>query len=121
MAEPTMGEGTDVPTEAAETASGTPEPAATGTPTGVETPAPTSAATGTSEPMGTSTPVATEAATPEPTPATTATDLATATVRTVAETGGGGALEPTGLPPGLLFFLGGALVLVAAVALTYGR
>ncbi len=136
-AEPSTGTATPVPTEAAETTTGTAAPAATGTP--VPTPEPTPAATGTPAPMGTPTPagtpspVATEAATPvpteeatpmattEPTPAATATELATETVRTVTEAGGGGALEPAGLPPGLLFFLGGALVLVAAVALTYGR
>jgi len=57
----------------------------------------------------------------EPTPAATATEVATETVRTVAEAGGGGALAPASVPPGLVFFLGGVLVLVAAVALTYGR
>ena len=136
-AEPSAGTTTPLPTEAAETTTGTAAPAATGTP--VPTAEPTPAATGTPAPMGTPTPagtpspVATEAATPvpteavtpvvtaEPTPSATATDLATETVRTVAEAGGGGALEPVALPPGLLFFLGGALVLVAAVALTYGR
>jgi DNA-binding transcriptional ArsR family regulator len=113
-------------TEVAETATGTAEPAATGTP------APTPAATGTPDPAATPSPAATEAPTPvpteaatatpapEPTPTATATEFATEPVRTVAEAGGG-AIEPATLPPGLLFFLGGALVLVAAVALTYGR
>jgi DNA-binding transcriptional ArsR family regulator len=103
----------DGPEIAQTTPSSTPAPEATGVPT--------EAATGTSAPTGTPAPVATEAATTtptaEPTPATAA-DLATETVRTAAETGGG--VDPTGLPPGVLFFLGGALVLVAAVALTYG-
>jgi DNA-binding transcriptional ArsR family regulator len=100
---------TAAPTEVAETTAGTAEPAATGTPMATEaaTPVPTEAATAT--------------ASAEPTPAATATDLATETARTVAGPGGGDALAPAGLPPGLLFFLGGALVLVAAVALTYGR
>ncbi|MEF8843233.1 MAG: helix-turn-helix domain-containing protein [Haloarculaceae archaeon] len=113
-------------TEVAETTTATAEPAATGTP------APTPAATGTPDPAGTPSPAATgaptpaptEAATatpaPEPTPTATATELATETVRTAAE-GGGTAFEPAALPPGLLFFLGGAVVLVAAVTLTYGR
>ena len=137
-AEPGAGTATPPPTESAETATGTgtPAPAATGTP--VPTAEPTPAATGTPAPMGTPTPagtpspVATEAATPvpteaatpmataEPTLSPTATELATETAWTVTEAGGG-ALEPAALPPGLLFFLGGALVLVAAVALTYGR
>jgi len=117
MAEPTEATGTGAPTEAAETATGTTAP--TGTPV----------ATGTPEPMGTPSPATTEAttpmpteaatATPEPTPTVTPTDLATGTARTVAD--GGGAFDPAALPPGALFFLGGALVLVAAVALTYGR
>jgi DNA-binding transcriptional ArsR family regulator len=99
-----MAEPTGAPTEAAETAVGTAEPAATGTPA----------------PAGTPSPVATEAATPVPTAEPTATELATETVRTAATTGGD-ALAPAALPPGLLFFLGGVVVLVAAVALTYGR
>ena len=113
-------EPTPVPTEeAAETttetavATGTPEP----TPAATGTPAPT--------PEATPSPAPTEAApatpSPELTPAATATDIATDTVRIATEAGGSGALEPAVLPPGLLFFLGGALVLVAAVALTYGR
>jgi DNA-binding transcriptional ArsR family regulator len=131
-AEPTAETVTPAPTEAVETTTGTAAPAATGTPAptpaATETPAPA----GTPTPVGTPSPVATEAATPvpteeatpmataEPTPSLTATEVATEAVRTVTEAGGG-TFEPAGLPPGLLFFLGGALVLVAAVALTYGR
>lgn len=65
---------------------------------------------------------ATETATATPTD--TATEIATETaanatatpelVRSAAETAGG-------LPPGLLFFLGGALVLTVGIAVTYGR
>jgi DNA-binding transcriptional ArsR family regulator len=131
-AEPTAETVTPAPTEAVETTTGTAAPAATGTPAptpaATETPAPA----GTPTPVGTPSPVATEAATPvpteeatpmataEPTPSLTATEVATEAVRTVTEAGGG-TFEPAGLPPGLLFVLGGALVLVAAVALTYGR
>jgi hypothetical protein len=72
---------------------------------------------------GTSTPVPTAAATPvetaESTSTATATEFAPETARVVADTAG--AVEPIALPPGLLFFLGGAVVLVAAVALTYDR
>ena len=111
--------------EAVETTKGTAEPVATGTPAATGTPEPM--ATGATTPMPTeeATPMPTEAATgtpsPEPTPVGTGLDLATETARTVTEAGGGGALDPASLPPGLVFFLGGALVLVAAVALTYGR
>ena len=125
---------------ASEGGTGTPEPTATPSPEppGISRSTPSSTpaaeatststeaagATATPAPTGTPQPVATEAATTtptaEPTPATSVADVATETARTLAEAGGGGGFEPAGLPPGLLFFLGGALVLVAAVALTYG-
>ena len=102
VAEATLTPAPDGPSIAEVTSSPTPAAEATG--------APTEAA-------------ATEAAattpTVDPTPAATTADVATETARLLAESGGGG-VEPPGLPPGLVFFLGGALVLIAAVALTYG-
>lgn len=79
----------------------------TATETATPTPTPTDGGIGIAE--ATDTPVPTE------TPAPTAEMTRTAT-ETVAE-GGGEAL--TALPPGALFFLGGFIVLVAAVALSY--
>jgi len=110
-----MAEPTGAPTEVAETTAGTPAPTGTPAPAGTPSPVATEEATPMPTGAGTATPA------PEPTPAATGTEVATETVRTVAEAGGGDALAPAGLPPGLVFFLGGALVLVAAVALTYGR
>lgn len=89
--------------------------AATGTPSPTEAPEDTvaEAAGGTAEPAGTTTP--TEA--PSPTEAATALPTQEA----------GGGLDPAGLellghlPPGALFFLGGVLVLVAGLAITYRR
>lgn len=110
-----MAEPTGAPTEVAETTAGTPAPTGTPAPAGTPSPVATEEATPMPTGAGTATPA------PEPTPAATATEVATETVRTVTEAGGGGALAPPSIPPGLVFFLGGVLVLVAAVALTYGR
>jgi DNA-binding transcriptional ArsR family regulator len=113
----------------------TPEPTATETATDgigiMSTPTPTPAASTTPEPAGTPSPVATEAATAspsevardtataEPTPMATAADTVT---ETVAAAGGGfDPFVPLSLPPGLLFFLGGVVVLAVGVALTTPR
>jgi DNA-binding transcriptional ArsR family regulator len=109
---------------AAANASGTTEPAATptprptGTPTAADdggvgiaevTPTPTSRA----EPAATPTP----APEPEPTSTGTAADLTGTAVETTAGTGGGSdpiatAVAGSGLPPGVLFFLGGLFALL---------
>jgi DNA-binding transcriptional ArsR family regulator len=102
------GDGGMTPTATAEPAS-TAEPAtSTPAPTPQQTPAPE--------------PTATEAAADgaggaTPTP-TAVNETATETARTAAEVAAGS--EPAlGLPPGVVFFLGGAVVLGVAVALTY--
>lgn len=115
----------------------TPTPEATGTPRPEATPTPQPEATGTPQPTGTPAPEPTAAPTPEPTPeptpAPTPEPTATPTpepFETATETAsqmGEEALRTAtdvapeaagGLPPGLLFFAGGAFVLgVVAVAL----
>jgi DNA-binding transcriptional ArsR family regulator len=105
------------------TAEGTPT-AATGTETEAATATQTTTATETPAATGTPDPIGTPTATAEPTGTPLATDTATPTemARTAAETatpiasGGGDAVGT--LPPGALFFLGGFVVLVAAVALS---
>ena len=93
--------------------------ATTGTPTAADTTAEAAtSATATPAPTPTGDPVATTtpAATPTPTP-TNATATATETARTAVDAGAADAAF--GLPPGVLFFLGGAMVLGVAVAMTY--
>jgi DNA-binding transcriptional ArsR family regulator len=124
--------GTDTATETARTTGGdggdgggagggTAEPSATSTPAGTpsETAEPT-LETVTEAPEATTTaadgaagPTAT--ATPTPTPVN---ETVTETARTATEAAAGGEAA-LGLPPGLVFFLGGAVVLGVAVALTY--
>ena len=109
---------------AAANASGTTEPAATPTPrpTGTPTAADdggvgiaevTPTSTSTAEPAATPTP----APEPEPTSTGTAADLTGTAVETTAGTGGGSdpiatAVAGSGLPPGVLFFLGGLFALL---------
>jgi DNA-binding transcriptional ArsR family regulator len=110
------------------------EDAATPTPAPEATPTPAPEATPTPQPTGTPAPEATAAPTPEPTPAptpqpeptTTPTpeplEMATETARRTAEEAVRTATDVApeaagGLPPGLIFFAGGAFVLgVVAVA-----
>jgi len=81
---------------------------ATRTATETATATPTDGGIGVAEVTETQTPMATQ--TPEPTAEMT---------RTATETVAGGGDALTALPPGALFFLGGFVVLVAAVALSY--
>ncbi|WP_276260244.1 ArsR/SmtB family transcription factor [Haloglomus litoreum] len=126
--------GTDTATETAATTGGdgggvggagggTAEPTTTSTPAGTPsetaepvletvTEPPETAATATQT-------VADGAAGPTATPTPTAVnETVTETARTAAEAAAGGDAA-LGLPPGLIFFLGGAVVLGVAVALTY--
>ena len=104
------GDGGMSATATAEPATTTAEPAtSTPAPTPQQTPAPETTATETVADAGAG------GATPTPTPVN---DTATETARTAAEVAAGS--EPAlGLPPGVVFFLGGAVVLGVAVALTY--
>jgi DNA-binding transcriptional ArsR family regulator len=101
-------------------AENTPSPTAEGTPTAAtstETEAATTTrtATGTPEPAGTPTPAAEPTGTPVATDTATPVELA----ETATETATPVATDAVGtLPPGALFFLGGFVVLVAAVALS---
>ena len=109
---------------AAAHASGTTEPAATPTPRPTGTPtAADDGGVGIAEVTPTSTPTAEPAATPtpapepEPTSTGTAADLTGTAVETTAGTGGGSdpiatAVAGSGLPPGVLFFLGGLFALL---------
>ena len=109
---------------AAANASGTTEPAATPTPRPTGTPtAADDGGVGIAEVTPTSTPTAEPAATPtpapepEPTSTGTAADLTGTAVETTAGTGGGSdpiatAVAGSGLPPGVLFFLGGLFALL---------
>ena len=111
--------------DGAANATGTADPAATPT----STPQPTAADDGgvgiaevTATPAPTAEPAATPTPAPEPEP--TAADLAGTAVETTASTGGGSdpiatAVAGSGLPPGVLFFLGGlfALLFLTAVRL----
>ncbi|MFB6232642.1 MAG: helix-turn-helix domain-containing protein [Haloarculaceae archaeon] len=112
-------------------ATSTPEP----TTTGSATPQATGAPTGTPEPMAT--PTATARPTPEATPAPTPEPMATGTpterslvtetpevfekvtATPTAEAAGGAVGAAAGLPPGLLFFAGGAFVLCLVTAAWY--
>jgi DNA-binding transcriptional ArsR family regulator len=123
--------GSDGAAGAAANASGTTEPAATPTPRPTGTP--TAADDGgvgiaevTPTPRSTAEPAATPTPAPEPDPTSTETaaDLAGTAVETTAGTGGGSdpiatAVAGSGLPPGVLFFLGGlfALLFLTAVRL----
>ena len=129
---PTATEATDLTaSNASTTATPTPAPEPTTT---TEAVTPTSTSGGdigimsTPTPSGTPTAVATETATAAPTadPTPAATELArTATeaaTRTAAASGGGfDPFVPLSLPPGLLFFLGGFVVLAVGLALTTTR
>ena len=138
---PTPTEATDLTvSNASGTATSTPTTADQSTTTGA-TPTATSdggvsimGGTATPTPSGTptavadvQTAVATETATAAPTaePTPTATELArTATeaaTRTAASGGAADPFAPLSLPPGVLFLLGGILVLGAGIALTTGR
>ena len=138
---PTPTEATDLTvSNASGTATSTPTTADQSTTTGA-TPTATSdggvsimGGTATPTPSGTptavadvQTAVATETATAAPTaePTPTATELArTATeaaTRTAASGGAADPFAPLSLPPGVLFLLGGVLVLGAGIALTTGR
>ena len=89
----------------------------------VATSTPTEAATETS--AGTSTPAATTTPTPQATATETAAPTSTPaaeTMDTVTESAASGGIDLVGtLPPGVLFFLGGLVVLVAVAALSYGK
>jgi DNA-binding transcriptional ArsR family regulator len=99
----TSGDDAGVFDTGASTTTGTPQSTATGPPT--DTPAPEATEAGADGAAG---------ATPTPTPDA---DTATEAARMTAEAAGS---EPAlGLPPGLVFFLGGAVVLGVALALTY--
>lgn len=97
----------------AETGTDTPTPEAEPTPVPESTPAP--------EPEPTTTPTDTPVAEPtvNPTETPMPTDMPTETPVADALDPGIDALLGTGLPPGLAFFLGGSLILVAVVALHY--
>jgi hypothetical protein len=112
-----------------------PEPTATETATDgigiMSTPTPTPAASATPEPAGTPSPVATEAATASPTevardtataePTAVPTEAARTVTEAAAAGGGFDPFVPLSLPPGLLFFLGGLVVLAVGLALTTPR
>jgi DNA-binding transcriptional ArsR family regulator len=105
-------------------ATATADPSVTATPAGTPQPTaePTAMDTATQAPEATST--ATQAAadgaatgaTPTPTPVN---ETVTETVRMTTEAAAGAGDPAMGLPPGVAFFLGGAIVLGVAVALTY--
>ena len=108
--------GTPTPEETP-TPDGTPTPEATPTPDGTPTPEATGTPTETGTPMATSTPEATGTPTPADTPMPTwtptpmdtpAPEMAPEAVEQVAA-----------LPPGVLFFAGGATILLGAFALWY--
>ena len=142
------GGGGPTPTEATDLTGSNASGTATSTPTAADQSTTTSATptvtsdggvsimggTATPTPSGTptavadiQTAVATETATAAPTaePTPTATELArTATeaaTRTAASGGAADPFAPLSLPPGVLFLLGGVLVLGAGIALTTGR
>jgi DNA-binding transcriptional ArsR family regulator len=106
-ATPDVATGTEAPS-ATEAATGTPTPAATGLPTETETPAatrlPTETVTPAPEPL-------TETATPRP------TAMPTEAVETAAAATQPGLFDGIAASPGLVFFLGGATVLVGGFAL----
>jgi DNA-binding transcriptional ArsR family regulator len=103
-------------------ATSTPTEAATETPTRTATE--TVAPTATETPAGTPTPAATTTPTPQATSTETAAPTSTPaaeTMDTVTESAASGGTDLVGvLPPGVLFFLGGLVVLVVA-ALSYGK
>lgn len=125
-AEPTVedsADGGDV--NIAETGTDTPTPEAEPTPVPESTPGPehtpTSESTPVPEPEPTTTPTDTPFAEPtvNPTETPMPTDIPAETPVADALDPGLDALLATGLPPGLAFFLGGSLILVAVVALQY--
>jgi len=110
MTETAAGDGAGGGVDATANATATATPAEAPTPTPADTATPAAASTPTSTPEPTMTETVTEVAR-ETAANVTATPEVT---RSAAEAAGG-------LPAGLLFFLGGALVLTFGVALTYGR
>jgi DNA-binding transcriptional ArsR family regulator len=104
-------------------ATSTPTEAATETPT--QTATETAAPTATETPAGTPTPAATTTPTPQATATETAAPTSTPaaeTMDTVTESAASGGIDLVGtLPPGVLFFLGGLVVLVVVAALSYGK
>jgi DNA-binding transcriptional ArsR family regulator len=104
-------------------ATSTPTEAATETPT--QTAIETAAPTATETPAGTPTPAATTTPTPQATATETAAPTSTPaaeTMDTVTESAASGGIDLVGtLPPGVLFFLGGLVVLVVVAALSYGK
>ncbi|PSQ19437.1 ArsR family transcriptional regulator [Halobacteriales archaeon QS_9_67_17] len=103
---------TSTPTEAA---------TETATETAAQTATETAAQTATETPAGTPTPAATTTPTPQATATETATPAAE-TLDTVTESVASWGIDLVGtLPPGVLFFLGGLVVLVAVAALSYGK
>jgi DNA-binding transcriptional ArsR family regulator len=104
-------------------ATSTPTEAATETPT--QTATETAAPTATETPAGTTTPAATTTPTPQATATETAAPTSTPaaeTMDTVTESAASGGIDLVGtLPPGVLFFLGGLVVLVVVAALSYGK
>jgi len=101
----------------------TPTEAATETPT--QTATETAAPTATEPSAGTPTPAATTTTTPQATATETAAPTSTPaaeTLDTVTESAASGGIDLVGtLPPGVLFFLGGLVVLVVVAALSYGK
>jgi DNA-binding transcriptional ArsR family regulator len=104
-------------------ATSTPTEAATETPT--QTATETAAPTATEPSAGTPTPAATTTPTPQATATETAAPTSTPaaeTMDTVTESAASGGIDLVGtLPPGVLFFLGGLVVLVVVAALSYGK
>ena len=104
-------------------ATSTPTEAATETPT--QTATETAAPTATEPSAGTPTPAATTTPTPQATATETAAPTSTPaaeTLDTVTESAASGGIDLVGtLPPGVLFFLGGLVVLVVVAALSYGK
>ena len=101
-------EGTPTPApEETPTPDGTPTPEATGTPTPADTPVPTGTPTPADTPVPTGTPTSVPTGTPTPME-TTAPEMAP-----------GAAEQVAALPPGVLFFAGGATILLGGFALWY--
>ena len=122
-ATPTQPAGTTQPPQGTPTPEATPTPSATQTATPPPTPTETPAPTGTVEPETTRTAVeVTNATVGDAVRETTTTMASEPTITTTAADGARTANEAIvagGLPPGLIFFLGGAVVLVSIVAYLY--
>ena len=102
---------------------GTPTPEATGTPTAVETgtPEPTGTPTDTTTLVETTTPTSLDTPTPTPLDTPTPADMPEPTPMEtpMPEMAPGTAEQVAALPPGVLFFAGGATILLGAFVLWY--